>query len=330
MPSSGLSGAVGKRPAPNRKDDQDLVTELLLRVPNEDGGATGLPEPGPGPNASFQLINAITKFQSVMASRGLMSRTFVDGRVDVTGKTIQLLERFAVPRRGGGLIIPIDPPRPVPPAPPSKKGPGFLASLFQKMQSRPTNLQITGGSAFSASIAEFGSVTGDLDITNTNNVGSLLRIGFAGAGLSLGPLPFGVEIAPADMPSKGSRIHAGPRTESTVMTINDLVGFALLIGISAGAAAGGNATAFLFNIGRNRSLKTAAQDLLNAINPNAATSFVIDAFNTCKAFGTTAGLFSGLSVGVSLMEVLVERQGNPDIRPDPDVRSRLSRVISTG
>ncbi|MEP7366022.1 MAG: hypothetical protein ABI972_22420 [Acidobacteriota bacterium] len=329
MPSQGLTGAVGRRPAPNRQADQELVTDLLLRVPDEDGGADSLPGAGPGPNASFELINAIVRFQSVMASRSLMSRTFVDGRVDTFGKTIKLLERFAQSRRGGGgLIIPIDPPTPVPPAPPAKKGPGFLGSLFQKLQARATNLQIAGGSSFSASLLEFGSITGDLDIANRNNVGSVTRIGFAGAGLSLGPLPFGVEIAPSDMPSVGSRISAGPRTEGTTLTIDDLLGFSLMIGISAGPGGGGNATAILFNIGRNRSLKTAAQDILNAINPNAATSFVIDAFNTCKAFGTTAGIFSGLSVGVSLMEVLVDRaSGPPNILPDPDVRNRL---ISTG
>lgn len=335
MPSLGLTGAVGRRPAPNRQADQEMVTDLLLRVPDEDGGASSLPGAGPGPNASFELINAITKFQSVMASRGLMSRTFVDGRVDTFGKTIKLLERFAQNRRGGGgggLIIPIDPPAPVPPAPPAKKGPGFLGSLFQKMQPRPTNLQITGSAGVSVSILEFGQVSGSLDITNLNNPGSLVRVGFAGGGLSLGPLPFGVEIAPSDLPSRGSRIQAGPRTVGTTLEVNDLLGFALLIGISAsaGTPVGGNSTAFLFNIGQNRSLSTAAQDLLNALNPNVATSFVIDAFNTCKAFGSTVGTFAGLSVGVSLMEVIMRRQGNPDIRPDPDVRNRLSRVISTG
>lgn len=76
-----------------------------------------------------------------------------------------------------------------------------------------------------------------------------------------------------------------------------------MVGASAGSGLGGNATSFLFNVGSNRSLKTLAVDILNSLGPNSAINFLNDSINTCKAFASTAGMFSGTSVGVSLMEV---------------------------
>ncbi len=89
----------------------------------------------------------------------------------------------------------------------------------------------------------------------------------------------------------------------------------MLVGVSAGAPTGGalpaaaqgangiNGTTILFNIGSNRSLRTLVPDLLNSLSPNVAISFLTDAINTCKAFGSTIGGFKGVSIGVSLMEV---------------------------
>ena len=331
MPSigiaSGIALAVGQQPARNRKQDQDVVTDLLIRVPPQDGGRADLPPTTPGPIADFRLVNAIFQFQLVMVGRGFMPRRFADGRVDPNGTTIKLLNRFAEPeRRGGGLVIPIDPPQPVPPAPAPRKGAGFLQPLFTAMTPRPTNLQIAGTGSVAISVAEIGAVNGKMQVEDITIGPPVFKLKFRGAGLSLGPLPFGVEIAPSNFPSQSSRIHAGPRTKSTKMTTDDLKGFCLMIGASVNPAIpfGSNATTIMFNIGRNRSLelKFVIEDALSALDPNRATAFVMDSFRTCQAWGNTIGVFFGASVGVSLMEVLLEDDGG-NIRPDPDVRSRL-------
>jgi hypothetical protein len=177
-----------------------------------------------------------------------------------------------------------------------------LQSLFGKMVPRPTNLKIAGTGTVSISITEFGIVFGFISVQDTQQPASPVSFNIIGAGLSLGPLPFGVEVAPASFPSRSSQIHAGPRTQTTQLDPADLIGPTLLVGASAGQGLGGNSTAILFNIGANRSLNTLPADILNSLNPNIAISFLADAFNSCRAWGSTVGQFKGVSVGVSLIE----------------------------
>jgi hypothetical protein len=314
-PSPGLQigSAVGKQPALNSPRDQTVILDLLGRISPADGGSVNpLPAPTAGGEADYRLANAIFDFQLTMSSRGLLPRNYCDARVDPNGKTLALLNRFAAGRGdGGGRLMPIDPS-------PPKKGPGFLQSLFSRMAPRPTNWRIAGTATISLSLKEFGVAAGKMTVLNTLNPGSMVPLVMAGGGLSLGPYPGGVEIAPSDFPSMGLQIHAGPRTRTTRLTLDELLGPCLLIGVSVGAGGGGNATTILFNIGTNRSLQTLGQDLLLSLGgPN---SFLLDAFNTCRAFGSVFGVFGGFSVGVSLIEALLRREGSPDIRPDPDVR----------
>jgi hypothetical protein len=189
--------------------------------------------------------------------------------------------------------------------------------MFGKMTRRPTNLEISGTGTIGGSLFEGGFIAGSMSIADIRFAGVREKLSFAGLGLSLGPLPFGVEIAPSAFPSFGSRIQAGPRTVNTVLDVSDLTGVCVIIGasINPGVAAGANASTILFNVGSNRSLRTLAADLLNSVGPNVAINFTLDAFNTCRAFGSTTGVFAGGSVGVSLMEVAMKSDG-PPIRPD--------------
>ncbi len=317
-----IAEAVGNRPAKNRPSDQAIVIDLLSRVAPTNGGPTSpLPPVTPGPVADFRLVNAIFNFQREMSSRGRIQARFADGRVDPSGKTIKLLNEFANLPRGGGLLIPTDPPRP-PQAPPAapKKDAGFLKSMFSEMRPRPTNLEISGSGSISASLFVGGLVTGNLSIADVRIGGVRNRMNFLGGGLSFGPLPFGVEIAPSSFPSMGSRIHAGLRTTTTTLDLSELTGFCLIIGASVnpGIPAGTNASTILFNIGANRSLDTLAIDLLSNSGPNSAVNFTMDAVRTCRAFASTIGVFAGVSVGVSMMQVFMSLK--PEIRKDPDAR----------
>ena len=315
-----IGSAVGRQPALNSPRDQMVIMDLLSRITPADGGpANPLPPATPGGQADYRLCNAIFNFQLVMSSRGLLPKKYCDGRVDPNGATLSLLNRHAAGRGGGGgLLIPIDP-SPPKPAPP-QKGPGFLQSLFSKLTPRPTNWKIAGTATVSLSIETFGAAAGRMIVTNTQNPGSAVPLSMIGGGLSLGPAPGGIEIAPSNFPSMGSQIHAGPRTTSTTLPLQDLLGMCLLAGVSASVTGGGgNATVVLFNIGVNRSLQTLGQDALTALSgPNG---FLVDAFNSCRAFGCVMGVFAGLSVGVSLIEVLL-RSEVPDIRPDPMYQRR--------
>ncbi len=321
MPSLGrtIQAAVGQRPARNGRDDQNVIIDLLAGISADNGGPTSqLPPATAGPESDFRLVNAIFNFQRRMVARSLLPARFADGRVDPNGSTLRLLNQFTGSDGGGGLLIPVDP-RPAPAAPPPK-GPGFLQSLFGKMTPRPTNLEISGTATISASLFEGGFIGGSMNIADNRFAGVREKLDFAGLGLSLGPLPFGVEIAPSSFPSFGSRISAGPRTTTTVLDVSDLTGVCVIIGasINPGLPAGSNASTILFNVGSNRSLKTLSVDLLTSIGPNVAINFILDAFNTCRAFGSTTGVFAGVSVGVSLMQVVMKSNG-PPIRPDPSV-----------
>ncbi len=316
MPSfnQSIGSAVGNQPALNSIKDQTVILNLLTTISPDNGGPTNpLPPPIAGGQADFRLVNAIFDFQRQMVSRGLMPQRFADARVDPNGTTLRLMNKFAGVNGGGGgggRLIPIDPPFP-PPAPPTppKKGAGFLQSLFAKMAPRPTNWKIAGSGSIALSAAQFGIVNGFMSVSDSRKPAQIISLNMIGGGLSLGPIPFGVEIAPSNFPSFSSQIHAGPRTQKTTLELEELLGVCVLVGasVSPGIPAGGNATTILFSIGSNRSLKTIGFDILNAVGPNSPINFLNDAINTCKAFASNAGIFAGLSLGVSLMEVKLFR-----------------------
>lgn len=330
-----IGSAVGRQPALNSPRDQQVIITLLASIDPENGGPTSdLPPATGGPNADFRLVNAIFNFQREMVRRGRMRAAFADARVDPGGTTLRLMNAFAASRRGGGLEIPIDPPNPKP-APAPRKSSGFLGPLFGQMRPRPTNLKLNPGASVSGGFGPIGGSIAAMTVADSRppkRPDASLKM--VAAGLSLGPLPFGIEIAPSSFPSLGSQIHSGPRSTTNELDVEDIVGLCLIVGVSAnaGSPVGGNASTILFNIGSNRSLQTLAQDLLTLSGPNPAINFVLDAFNTCRAFASTLGLFGGLSVGVSMIEgVLINR--SPNIRPDPSAqagRDREPLVIDAG
>lgn len=310
MPSSDqrINSAVGNKPARNAVDDQIVILTLLASISPQNGGPTGpLPPPIAGGTADFRLVNAIFNFQRQMSSFGLMSRSKNDARVDPNGTTLRLMNKFAgFKGGGGGGQTPNRPPLPPPTTPPTQitKGRGFLQPLFSQLSPRPTNWKIAGTGSVSLSLAEFGVVNGFMSLSDARKP-SPISLNMIGGGLSLGPIPFGVEIAPGSFPSLGSQIHAGPRTKTTTLELEELLGVCVLIGASGSPVpgGGGNASTFLFSVGSNRSLSTLKFDILNAVHPNAVIGFLNDSFHSCRAWGSTVGAFAGVSLGVSLMEV---------------------------
>lgn len=310
-----LSGPVGLRwrvnKVTNSAEDQQKVIGLLAEIPKNEGGRKGswTPNPLAGPNGNCPkfLADAIWQFQAFWKDSGLFKN--IDGVVDPGGNTLRHMNHLVF-GKGGGRVMPIDP---------KPKGAGFLQVLFSKMAPRPTNWRIEKSSTISLSFAEFGFADGTMVVSNKLNPGSAVPLLLNGAGLSLGPAPAGIEITPSSFPSMGSppfnEIHAGPRTRSTTLPLDDLLGMCLMIGASVSTVgAGANATTLLFNIGANRSLKTLPRDLFNSMN--GPSGFLLDAFNSCRGFANVAGTFAGLSIGVSVIEVYLRRAA-PDIRPDP-------------
>lgn len=330
-----LSGPVGLRwrstNVTNRSADQMKIIGLLGSISNSEGGKmedwTVQPLAGPNGVCPKPLADAIWDFQSFWKARGVFHN--IDGVADPGGNTLKHLNMLA-PGGGGGRLMPVDP-LPPKPSPPNKPG-GIFHDLLVRMTPRPTNWKIAGTATVSVSAtiegAPLAAATGTITLSNTRNPGSAVPLKMRGAGLSFGPdaIPGGLEFAPASFPSVGSQIQAGPRTTTTTLALDDLLGICLLLGISLGAgvwpnlAQGGNATVILFNIGSNRSLMTLPQDLLLLMS--GPSSFVVDSFNSCKAWGCVLGQFAGFSVGVSLLQGWLNREG-ADIRPDPDVRSRV-------
>ena len=313
-----ISGPVGKRWGENNvtnlNADQRTIISLLAAISVKDGGKkevwTVPPLAGPSGQCPESLKKAIWEFQTWWKALGVFRN--IDNVVDPGGNTLKHMNSLLA-GQGGGRSTPVDPS-------PPKIGPGFLQPMFSRMIPRPTNWKIEGTGTLSLSAGEYGLAAGKMTVSNTLNRGSRVPLIMAGGGLSLGPLPAGYEVAPSDFPSLGSQIHAGPRTPTTTLALEELLGMCLLIGVSAGAVGGGNATAILFNIGINRSLRTLPVDLFNSLG--GPSGFLVDAINTCRAFGSTVGTFYGISVGVSVIEVILRREGSPDIRPDPDVRIR--------
>jgi len=330
-----LSAPVGLRwqttNVTNSRSDQETVIKLLASIPTSQGGKGGewanTPSAGPSGQCPRVLADAIWKFQTFWKQAGVFK--YPDGVVDPGGNTLKQMNKLAA-SGGRSLVIPIDPR-------PPNKGPGFLEGLFSKMRGRATNWEIAGSASLSLSADIVGVPAavsgGQMKLTNTLNPGSEVQLLIGGVGISLGPIPFGVEVAPSDFPSwSNTKIMAGPRTANPMLQIDDLVGPCVMVGVSAGMSRGmdnngrptelfgGNATAILFNTGSNSSAASLLSSLSNTGNGAAGGAMLLDAFSTCKAFGCVAGRFAGLSVGLTVIQGGLTRQGSSDIRPDPSTR----------
>lgn len=328
-----ISAPVGLRgrttTVTNSSTDQETIIGLLASIPSTQGGKAeewGVPPlPGPSGQCSKLLADAIWGFQDHWKKAGLFRH--IDGVVDPGGNTLKQMNKLAA-SSGRSLVIPIDP-RP-------NKGPNFLQALSSKVKGRPTNWEIFGSASISLSADIVGvpaAITGgQMKLTNVLNPGSVVPLLIGGMGISLGPIPFGVEVAPSDLPSIGTtKILAGPRTTSPTLQIEDLVGPCVILGISAGMSRGmdgnarpvdyigGNVTAIMFNTGSNSSNASLISSIANTSNAAGPAAMLLNAFNSCKAFGCVAGRFVGLSVGLTVLQGGLTRQGS-DIRPDPSVR----------
>jgi hypothetical protein len=232
--------------------------------------------------------------------------------VDPGGKTLGLLNRFAaIGRPNKGFI-------PTPPAPPKREG-SFLKDLIGRMAPRPTNLKIAGMGTVSMSAGPLGASAGQIPVADTTPpTRPPTSLKMAGIGLSIGLDEAGFEGPAQGFPSWGSQIHAGPRTHSTRLRIEDLLGLCVICSLSGGVKYGINFTTILFNVASNRSIRTLPADTFTLMlgGPNG---FLMDALNTCKAFGSSVGMFSGISNGVSLIEgVMIDSYDR--IKPGPYVK----------
>ena len=298
-----IASAVGKQPAANLPNDQTSVIDLLSRIPLAEGGPSGsLPNPTSGGQADYRLVNAIYNFQLQMASKGLLPKSYCDGRVDPGGKTIALLNQFATARGREGKLIPTDPKR---------KKITFLAELAARLPSRPINWKLVGTASISGGYGPVGAMVGSMKLAPTNPPGPTEPLHMAGFGLNFGPeaIPGGIEFAPSNFPSLGSQLFAGPRTKGNTLSFEELLGPCLILGISCAVQFGSNASVILFSTGANRSLSHLPGDFLGSLS--GAQNFVMDSFASCKAFACSAGIITGLSVGLSMIGAVVKAERRP-------------------
>src|SRR5580658_9688166 len=91
MAAETIWSAVGRQPALNAKGDQEVVQNLLNRIPRSLGGAEGsLQIPPQAGQVSAALQAAIEVFQ-----QRNVSGPYRDGRVDPNAETIQKLKQLA-------------------------------------------------------------------------------------------------------------------------------------------------------------------------------------------------------------------------------------------
>jgi hypothetical protein len=306
-----IGSAVGKQPALNSLRDQIAVIMLLARIPPADGGPTEpLYDPRTPGQADAALINAILRFQRAMAAKGLMPAANCDGRVDAGGTTLALLNRFA----GAGPS-----PKPVTPVGPKANGRlAWLLTLASKLAAPPINWKLTDTSNIGLSIGPVGGTMGKMELTPNNPSGPAEKLVFAGFGFQIGLSEWpeiGAELpGPAQIPSYSSQLFKGPRTTTTNLTLDELLGPCVMLSITAAVNYGISGSVILFNTGSNRSLKYLPGDILSSLE--GAQSFVMDSFASCKAFACSAGALGGLSLGFGVTGVkLVRENWRPSFRP---------------
>ena len=300
-----IGSAVGRQPALNSVRDQIAIIELLARISPSDGGPTGpLYDPQIPGQADQALINAILAFQRAMASKGLISALYCDGRVDAGGKTLALLNQFAGAGRGNSTPVP------VPPEAPGRLA--FLIDLAKQLAAPPINWKLENTTSYGGSVGPVGLTAGKMELAQTNGPKSKENLVYAGGGFQVGPANWpeiGAELpAPAEIPSYSSQLFKGPRTSKLNLSLDELLGPCVLLSINAAVNYGVSGSVIMFNTGSNRSLQYLPTDVLNFLE--GAQSFVMDSFATCQAFACSAGALSGLSVGFGVAGVRLARESS--------------------
>lgn len=293
-----IGSAVGRQPALNSINDQIAIIELLARIPPADGGPTvPLYDPKFPGQADSALVNAILAFQRAMASKGLISPLYCDGRVDAGGKTLALLNRFA----GAGAPNPIQP-----------KANGSLAwltDLARRLSPHPINWNYKNNTNYGGSVGPVGITWGTLELEPTMPRGPIEKLEFTGGGFQVGPsmMPnFGAELpAPAELPSYGSQLHRGLRSTKNHFSLDDLLGNCVIVSLTAAVNYGVSGSITMFNVGSNRQLEYLPGDIIRSLG--GAGSFVNDSFDTCQAWACSASALAGLSVGFGVVGVKLAR-----------------------
>lgn len=213
---------TGGRQCYNTASDQQMIQDLLNRIPESYGGTEGkLKAPPLWGIVSDDLHKAIVHFQTFYADRGLLP---ADGHIDPHERTLKVLLKiaydilFAYPGAGDGTYFPARNGDPI------DVGGGSKGLL----RLRRSDWRVTGSASGAISALNLAA-GGGIFYLKTDYISA--ELGYTMFGGSLGAIPASISYGPASMPQDGSYIYSYSAHE---LGLQDLVGPLLVV---SGAAA---------------------------------------------------------------------------------------------
>jgi hypothetical protein len=259
--------------------DVKTVVELLNNIGADRGGTREAPILTS--SSARTLHDAIFRFQMKQNGLGRLPLLSGDGHVDPGDKTIVRLNQEASPPVG-----PDNPPVHILPAPVPVVPPGVAPPAS-------TAWHIVNSKSLSLSGLIAGAAFLNMDLTHDSEPSQIFEVNFIGGGVSLGPLPAGVEFSTSNNATVG-RVFPGQGVTSD-FGIETLLGPACVFGGSIAApqpGAGGGFAVICFNANA-----LAILALLTAGAAIGGSGMVGLALKHSKAVGVMAGTSQGVNAG---------------------------------
>ena len=259
-----MTGSVGRN-GTNNVPDVRLVQQMLNVASSSDVGVLkvdGLVGP--------RTIGAIEAFQKETLG-------FSDGRVDVGGRTIQALVRALQSLTNAPSIEGVRSPRNDVAVSLSDSG----SRLFGFR--RPSSWKLTSTEGFSGGIGPASVANGSLFVEEDREPFGRLRLDFSAVGFGLSVLPFGIEQASRDLPTRlAGRVFMGSLFFKDNLSKEDFLGGIQIV--SASANTGMGAASNITSVGWGPKGGKASADIVGDVagTPNAGISLL---------FGTVHAVF---------------------------------------
>jgi len=221
----------------NIPSDQQMIQDLLNRIPESYGGTNGkLKAPPIWGKVSDDLHKAIVRFQQVNADKGLLP---ADGHIDPHERTLKVLLKiaydilFADPNIMDGYAFPDRNDDSVVTVGPAAKG------TWLKL--RKSQWRITGSSSVAGSLLVVAGGGGTFTVKSDYIEA---KLGYVVGGASLSPIPGSLSYGPSSMPQYGTNIWT---VSSKDLGFQDLVGPLLIMSGALAFHFGGSASVIWFN-----------------------------------------------------------------------------------
>jgi hypothetical protein len=265
-----ILSSVGRN-ASNRLPDTKVIQSMLNFIdPKLGGPTTALRVDG---MVGAKTVRAISAFQDRQLG-------FSDGVISPKGQTLKSLANAFAPS----------------------------GSAAPKILTFPTLVKRSGWSiktsgGFDFSLGALGGVAGRVVVNEDAKPTVDRKLNFAGAGLSVGPMPIGLDFSSVSAPGSGTRIVSPPGTKVPV-SFADLAGPALIVSGGGSFALGGSASLVVFGVSISQFLAFQTGSFL-LLGP-AGISPLLPAILASKGVGVTFGGQAGIpNIGVSIYGVVV-------------------------